>query len=450
MSVYRAWQEMVCRRMTEGGEMEKSVKLVLRVIGILLAGWLGGGILLTAVYMLPTGVMKRNVTSSIDIFYTESVYPQQVQGYKSAQLDNETDAVMLLGAIYERKNKSALQAAMAVPHTTLEGENSFCITLKEYLWDDFEPDGEANYSRYWHGYMIWLKPLLLLMDYADIRMLNMIIQTSLLLALLAALVKKKMFYCIPALGCALVILNPAAVSMSLQFSSIYYIILIALLVYLKYEEKWEQRLPFFFLLIGMAVAYFDFLTYPAAAFCIPAGLVLSRREKNWKAQIGSLLTWGIFWMIGYGGMWAGKWCIGSLVLDNNIFLQAFERIGVHSGEVTWIDGSHINVLMVLWNNIRVLLRWPYAFAALFLGIFYLKHLVERIKEEGISAEELRRCMAYIVLAVLPILWLIALKSHSAWCYWYTYRNLAASGFCLCICMGKLTMQKQKKKDEKNV
>lgn len=56
------------------------------------------------VYLLPTDRMEANVRSSIDIFYTESVYPQQAKGYKSSQLDNETDAIMLLDAIHPAPN----------------------------------------------------------------------------------------------------------------------------------------------------------------------------------------------------------------------------------------------------------------------------------------------------------------------------------------------------------
>lgn len=64
--------------------------------------------------------MEDHVTSSINIFVTESVYPQQIQGYKTTQLDNETDANMSLGAIYENKELNPLQGD-GCSHATLEG-----------------------------------------------------------------------------------------------------------------------------------------------------------------------------------------------------------------------------------------------------------------------------------------------------------------------------------------
>ena len=84
--------------------------------------------------------MEANVRSSIDIFYTESVYPQQVKGYKSSQLDNETDAIMLLDAIHPAQNRSALENALRVSRITFSDTTSSCIDLIQYAWENKTPD----------------------------------------------------------------------------------------------------------------------------------------------------------------------------------------------------------------------------------------------------------------------------------------------------------------------
>lgn len=146
--------------------------MIKKFVAFLTAGWLLGLISLTLVYLLPTERMEQNVKSSMDIFYTESVYPQQVSGYKATQLDNETDAIMLLGAIYDGGNYSAIKQAMRAARVDISDVPSKCNVLIKYAWENQEPDSVSEYSRYWHGYMLWLKPLLLFFDYADIRMLN--------------------------------------------------------------------------------------------------------------------------------------------------------------------------------------------------------------------------------------------------------------------------------------
>lgn len=408
--------------------MSKYLNLCIKLISILFGSVILGTLLLLVVYMLPTKTMETHVRSSIDIFVEESIYPQHVQGYKTTQLDNETDAIMLLGAIFENKELSSLQKAMAVPHATIEGVSSLCITLKNILWDQFKADGVSYYDRYWHGYMVYLKPLLLLMDYADIRMLNMIIQLSLLILLIMEMVKKKLHTYIPALILTLTILNPTTISMSLQFSAVYYIVLVSSFILLRYKDIFikDDKLYLFFLMLGISVAYFDFLTYPIAAFGIPAVFSFILYDETCKEKTKKIIVCGIIWAIGYLGMWTGKWIVSSIVLDTNVFVEAFSRLTVHSGE-TNIDGESINVFGALWRNVRVLLRWPYFLMGLFFIVYYLRKIIPNFKNKMII-----KYMPLLILCIIPCIWLMLLKSHSAWCYWYTYRNLSVSVFSVSV------------------
>ena len=52
--------------------------------------------------------------------------------------------------------------------------------LTSYLEGNTSYD-EWEYPRYWHGYLAVIKPILLLFDYSDIRVFNMIIQGVLLI-----------------------------------------------------------------------------------------------------------------------------------------------------------------------------------------------------------------------------------------------------------------------------
>ena len=422
--------------------VRKGIRLTAQLCVLILGAVVAGMLALTLIFMLPTEVMKEHVASSIDIFYTESVYPQQVQGYKSTQLDNETDAIMLLGAIHETETLGPMQQAAAVPHATVKGENSKCVVLKNYLWDGILPDGESNYDRYWHGYMLYLKPLLLLMDYADIRVLNMIVQVFVLLLLLRELVRRKLDSIIVPLGLFVAVVNPVATAMSLQFSSIYYIVLFSLLVLVRYGEKIlaDNRIYFFFTLVGIGVAYFDFLTYPIAAFVVPASAALFLDEKDWKEKILNIVKWGLCWGLGYAGMWAGKWIIGSIILDVNVIAEAFGRVNVHSGKAVQENGDMLSSLQVLWKNIKVLLRWPYILLGAAVFIFYEKKVIF-----GLNRRMFLLCLPFAILCLIPCLWIALLKSHSLWCYWYSYRNLGSTAFAAGIMMEVLSFSAEKKK-----
>lgn len=189
-------------------------------------------------------------------------------------------------------------------------------------------------------------------------------------------------------------------------------------------------------MIGIAVAYFDFLTYPVAAFGIPAILTMIIYDGNWKEKIKTVILLGICWVIGYLGMWAGKWVISSIVLNKNVFVEAFSRITVHSSE-TYMEGVNIGAFGALWKNVKVLLKWPYFLMGFFFLVYYLRKIVCNFKFTGLI-----QCTPFVIICFIPCIWIMILSSHSAWCYWYTYRNLSASVFSVSVIVCRMANSKR--------
>lgn len=396
-----------------------------KFIAILAAGWLLGLISLTLVYLLPTERMEQNVRSSMEVFYTESVYPQQVPGYKATQLDNETDAIMLLGAIYDGGGYSAIKQAMRAARVDISDIPSKCNVLIKYAWENQTPDSVSEYTRYWHGYMLWLKPLLLLFDYADIRMLNMMVQTLLLFWLIRELTEKKQQKLVVPLAFAVMVINPVAAAMSMQFSSIYDIVLLSMILILRYHEKWETegKYPYFFLILGMTTVFFDFLTYPMAALGIPLILVLIMKKQGLKQGIYDAVGYSLCFAAGYAGMWAGKWIMASLILGENVLAEAMGQAGVHSGAAV-VDGQELSHLGVIWRNVRVLIKWPYVLAM--AGMFFV--YIFRIFKNKAAVFRKETVIPIGLVCLIPFGWIWITSSHAAWCYWYTYRGISVAVF----------------------
>lgn len=404
--------------------MKKTVEITGKFILLLLGGIVLGTAALILVYLLPKDRMETNVRSSMEVFYTESVYPQQAPGYKTTQLDNETDAIMLLGAIYDGGGYPVWQQAMRVARIDFKEVPSCCNDLIRYAWENQVPDGEEEYSRYWHGYMLWLKPLLLFLDYADLRILNMMLQVFLLLWLVKELVEKgQKRYLLP-FGMAVAVLNPAAAAMSLQFTSIYDIVLISMILMLRRHEKWEtgKKYPYLFFLLGMVTVFFDFLTYPTAALCMPLVLYLLLERKDWKDGLKAVFIFGFCFSAGYAGMWIGKWLMGSLLLQENVIRSAIAQMTMHTGDAV-VSGQALSKADVIFRNLKVLMKWPYLYVA--AGGFLLC-------ASGISIGQLKgnlnKIVPVLAVCLIPFVWLCLTASHAAWCYWYTYRGLMASAF----------------------
>lgn len=409
------------------------MKRFLNFIIILFSGILLATLSMTLVYTLPKDRMERNAKSSINVFYTESVYPQQAQGYKSTQLDNETEAIMLLGAMYDGGDYSSLEQAMRVARIDFKDTHACCIDLIQYLWEHKTPDNVAEYTRYWHGYMLYLKPLLLLMDYADIRMFNMMIQVILLLFLIKELLDKQLKRFLFPFAMSLILLNPAAAAMSLQFSSIYYLVLISMILILKKHEKWSAKksYPYIFFILGMLTVFFDFLTYPMAALCMPLILVLILENqtipKHWLETMKDIIIAGFCFGIGYIGMWAGKWIVSSFILHENVVANAIHQLTVHTGD-TVIEGETITKLGAIFRNIKVILKWPYV---LTFGAYFI-HSCFKLDWKNIG-KHIFNILPVFCVSIVPFVWIFLTASHASWCYWYTFRGLMATvfgGFCI--------------------
>ena len=169
-------------------------KLTLTMAGMLIAGLL----LIIGVYLLPTGRMKGHVANSADTFNYEGEYPEIVQGYRNSILDNYTDALMYATAIHPGTG-NPVSDAMRNRRYEDSGSN-LAQSLNDYANDVTGKEDaryEMEYPRYWHGYLVILKPLLLFFDIGEIRMFNMVIQGALLLFLFYQADKKLggTFYC---------------------------------------------------------------------------------------------------------------------------------------------------------------------------------------------------------------------------------------------------------------
>ena len=394
--------------------MKKSLILGLQIIITLIASVLLGTVLLIIVYMLPTDEMKNNVRRSTAVYDSEGVYPQLMAGYKMSQLDNSTDATMLLGAIYPGSG-NYIEDAMKVHRIEyFERDPVGCLT--DYANDVKKETYTIAYPRYWHGYLVILKPLLLFFDVADIRMFNMCLFFGAVLYILEQMRKQKLERYILWFVVTLVALNPLAIPLSFQFSTVTYIALFSSIIALKCEHWDFKKQMFFFMIIGIVTAYFDFLTFPLVGLYIPMIFILVRK-KDWKQATQTVIFGSIMWIIGYSGMWAGKWLIGSLLTGGNVIQDAVARAGHWAGE------EEISRLQIIMKNIFVLVKWPIVILG---GIVLIK--LAKVLSEGRKAGTVNWTwgIPFGIIMVAPFVWYLAMGGHSYVHYWFTYRELCVT------------------------
>lgn len=406
----------------------------MRAAFTLFLGILIGFLFLLAVYALPIAPMETNVRASIPAFNgewaREDSYETLVPGYRGTQLDNSTDAAMLLHAVYEEDAPLARRAANGGRYV-MNG-NAFAALLTYGMSEDASEMLGSTIARYWHGYLVFLKPLLCFLSYLDIRMLLSILQGCMMAAVLAGLCRRKLERCIPAFVLSLLCITPSAAGFSMQFSTVFCTLLLAMiaLLYLPAKCFEGQRLGLFFLLVGMFTSYVDYLTYPLASFGMPFVLCvmlfpLSRVKDEWKR----LIFCGLCWAVGYLGMWAGKWVIAGLFSSESWFWQNLvAKIGERSSDVT--AETTLSYLTVLKEVLGVFFKRSYLLVGAAAACIWIGALLKGKKNGSVMCFP-PSVTVLIAVMLAPFAWYFCTQNHSYIHAFYTSRNLAVTVFAAC-------------------
>ena len=397
--------------------------------GCLILAALLGYVLLIGVYLIPVESISNNVRKSAYTLQNEGTFPE-LSEWCTSGLDNYTDSIMLLEAA-EEPDVSAAVDAMNNPHGIIK-EKDYCEILVSHYLDGYPFDGLFYYARYWHGYLIWLKPLLLLFDYSAIRLINGFVQIAMVVAVIILMWKREIKEgIIPFILCYLMLM-PEALAKSFQYSSCFYAFMIGSIVLLSIDKHAIKSFSFLvFLFTGIFTAYFDFLTYPIAAFGMVALIFLLIFEfDSLEKKIADLMINGIFWCMGYGGMWAEKWILASLVTDDNIIQNALRSFRQRTGTVSVEGGAYYGVISCEAENYRAFLRTPVTLLVLaYIAVLIIRYLK---KNRRFGGGHYHSIVPFLLIGSLPALWYALTLNHSTNHYWFTNKACVTTVFAILL------------------
>lgn len=411
----------------------KAARQLLRMACILLLGIIMGFALLLAVYSLPLEPIAANVRASIPAFNgewgSEDSYHQLVKGYGTTQLDNSTDAVMLLAAVHESDEPVVQQVISAGTYTS--AGNSFSTLLDYGAGKQIH---SVSVARYWHGYLVFLKPLLLVCSYLDIRMLLSIVQWLMLGMVIAGLCRRKLSNLVIPFLISLLCITPSATAFSMQFSTVLLTFLGAMLCLLYLPRLRHEHLPILFLITGMVTSYIDYLTYPVAAFGMPFVLaVFLFPKQNAKEEFLRFVMLGVCWCAGYFGMWAGKWVIAGFWGSEkwfwpNLIAKITQRSASETRDISLTYGMVLKQVLSLFAKRAYLLVFAVAAPIWGWRVFRSRRLPAKPISSGKSA-------VLLLCALIPFAWYFCTRNHSFNHAFFTSRALAVSVFAICALLG---------------
>lgn len=157
------------------------VGIVRKHVIMLLAGTAVGLLLLYLVYCLPVGSMREHVRQSLPMLQREFETENLIQEYPGTFMGAYTDCLMLENAIYQSEEHSMLEQILCMYRAESGTGAGWApgYSLVDYLEGSPQPV-EVTYARYWHGYLVALKPMLLLTSFTTLRLIAAWVQLLLL------------------------------------------------------------------------------------------------------------------------------------------------------------------------------------------------------------------------------------------------------------------------------
>lgn len=408
-----------------------------KTVLILFTGIVTGFAALCLVHLLPVERMHQNVQNSRD---TIGAYAQVVSGYISTTVDNFTDSIILNQAICPVEapvlEKAVFNYQVNYWRKYEQPENLYRFLNGE---KGFRYQG---YTHYWGGYQVILKPLLMIFNYSDILVINMILQTLLGALIILGLYKTGKRYVILPFLTSVLSMMPITAAICLQLCDIYYIALTgAALIVWKREKIKDEGMYLLFLVLGMATSYFDFLTYPFVSLGVPLVIFLAYLNQYSPAKrfFYTVLCSGQ-WCVGYLGMWAGKWILGSILIPEGGALKvAIDSIRYRGSNLS-SDNVRLTVLNVVLKNMYVYLRWP---VMLLIGGTALYLIRRIILSKSLSGNKLSMLAPYAMVCLYPVAWYMISKNHSYEHAFMTYRELIITTFAGLCLLAEASLEQEK-------
>lgn len=416
-------------------------RLLIHTVVLLAGSALLGTVLLVLAFCIPTGPIREHVNTSVDRMlrpeekYPENPFLRHIWQHK----ESYTDSIMVQYAFEKIADKNAFEHAMWAYHYDLEDEIWAAEDSLRTVLADGEPSGMylREYSRYWHGYLVYLKPLLLLFTWENLVWLGAALQLILFVLIVVLSIRKKQGGVALAMACGLLLMKPELMVVSLTMSVCSLITLAAVLFLLCCSGWLEKKhfYPEFFLCIGILTAYFDFLTYPVVTLGFPLCVFfLLKGSRKVLETVKLIVLYGLCWTVGYAGMWASKWVIADVTLGTGTIRDAVWNV---IGRTEAIGGrprmnGGFYVISLNFNEYDSVIYGVIAGGLILLTVLVLLWALAR----RVSVRSIIEVTApYVLTAVIPFAWIVVVQHHSALHARFTFRILgvAAMAFaCICI------------------
>ncbi len=367
----------------------------------------------------------RNAKRSLRQFSEEGIYPRLLDADDpSAQLDNFTDMLIVQESMFMDTCKDPASVITNPYYSEQHDPNEENQQLR-FLSTAIE-NGVANssYNRYYVGMRMFIRPLLALLPYQQIRGILATFFFAMMAATLIVMYRECGVWAAAALMIGLLIMNLPILTSCIQFIFIFYVLFAALIAmpYVRRRARNGSWIAQYFFVIGAMTQFFDYYTIPVVTLTVPTLFLLlmnNRRQSSLQIAIRALLGW----ISGYGLMWIIKLVIASWVMGANQFSVAMHQFTTWTGITNIESLSGFTVPNVLYLVLRTTLSFKnLPIIAVSIAIYGVALVRARRRRLPVQRPD----WMIFAVALLPFMWLIAAHRATGNHYFYQYRLLLGS------------------------
>lgn len=386
---------------------------------------------MVSVFAIPSAAVRDNVVRSAAAIDREGVF-RKVLGVPLWQIDNMTDCMMMNIAVFADSSRP-VESAMLDCYGHKEWN-----TPQGYMQMGSDTEaiarggrGEADcvvmYGRYWHGYQVVLRPLLVLFDYVQIRIINYIF-LFLLAAAVALMLWRRAGGAVAALfGMSLLAVGFPVVPLAMQFSTCFYVAFAGALVVMRWPgmARDAARSAVIFFTIGGVTAFLDFLTTPQITLGLPLVCALLCGAGG-RRRCSYVVRAGLWWLLGYALLWSSKWGMAFILTDSGgeVLESAIESFVLRTSDSVYYGGEKMPIAVLLGSKLSgagMVVGCAVA-AVVAVTAFFLYRWRHNMDRYG---------WLLLTSAMVPV-WYVLLRNHSLQHAFFTYRALFVTVFSVLL------------------
>ncbi len=424
--------------------------------------------LLSVTALIPQSMIREEVSASADELLELELFDHVTHNVFVSRQDNYADAI-LVNITYNINSKNLIKSLVSMPYYNPESE-AVNTSLRNVVDSELSPftdegelmDGYVDYSRYWHGSQVILRPFLTVMSLKTIRMILGMIVIALNIALCISMLlgvsgvnagTRTTLHALLSIcyAIALIIISVWMCVFCIEYVTTFLVMSIQLLtLYSHRDDLNTTRLYTILCAGGIVTAFVDFLTTETITLTVPllfyfiwveaaggrdaTGVELGDK-RNWM----TLLYGAVIWGVSYASMMGLKWIISMAVLGKAAFLDTLDKASLRiAGDATYgnIPGAEVvsnkeQITGALWRNLGCLFPMGqslnkgkvilFTLLALFIifAVWYLFH-------KKLDEKSGQLTLILLVISAIPYVRFLVLNNHAYIHFFFTYRAQLAT------------------------